>query len=161
MGANMTLILAGLTMGLCGTAAMDLWALVLRRLFGQPLANWARVGRWVAHLRQRVFHEDFDHVPPVEGELALGWAFHYAVGMAYGVIFALIVGRDWLAAPSFAPAWIFGIVTIAGGWCLLQPATGAGWAASRTPDPARARVLGLLAHTVFALGLWFAALLLL
>lgn len=155
----MGVILAGVLMGLGGTAAMDLWALVLKRLFGQPMANWARVGRWVAHLRERVFHEDFDRVAPVEGELALGWAFHYAVGVVYGVVFAVLAGRDWIAEPTFVPVWIFGIVTIAAGWFLLQPATGAGWAASRTPSPARTRVLGLLGHTVFAVGMWGVALL--
>jgi hypothetical protein len=157
----MSLIYAGLVMGFFGTVAMDLWALLLNRLFGQPMANWARVGRWVAHLPERVFHEDFDRVAPVRGELAIGWAFHYAVGLAYGVIFALLAGRDWLAAPGFLPVWLWGIVTIAGGWFLLQPAIGAGWAAARTPDPARTRVTGLVAHTVFALGMWGAALLLL
>lgn len=155
----MGVILAGVWMGLGGTVAMDLWALLLNRLFGQPMANWARIGRWVAHLRAQVFHDDFDTVAPVSGERALGWAFHYAVGVVYGVIFAVLAGRGWLAEPTFLPVWIFGIVTIAAGWFLLQPATGAGWAASRTAEPGKARVLGLLAHTVFALGLWVVALL--
>lgn len=155
----MGVILAGAAMGLGGTLAMDLWALLLNRLFGLPLANWARVGRWVLNLRERVFHDDFDRVAPAQGELAVGWVFHYAVGVVYGVVFAVLAGRDWIAEPSFVPVWVFGILTIAAGWFLLQPAIGAGWAASRTPSPARTRVLGLLAHTVFALGMWVTALL--
>ncbi len=71
-----------------------------------------------------------------------------------GGLLALIMGPGWFAAPTFLPAWIFAIVTIAAGWFLMQPAMGLGWAASATPDPRRARVMGLLAHTAFGVGLW-------
>lgn len=101
-----------------------------------------------------MFHADVAAAKPYAHELALGWAAHYAVGVVYGAIFALIVGEGWIAAPRFLPAWIFGIVTIAAGWFLLQPGMGLGWAASRTANPTRARVFGLMAHTVFALGLY-------
>ena len=77
-----------------------------------------------------------------------------------GIIFILIAGRDWVAAPSFLPLWIFPLLTIAAGWFLLQPGMGAGWAASRTPAPWKARGLGLVAHTVFAVGMWIGAVLL-
>jgi hypothetical protein len=64
-----------------------------------------------------------------------------------------------LAEPTFLPAWIWGIVTIAGGWFLLQPGLGIGWAASKTPNPAKVRLLGLVAHTIFGFGLYATALL--
>ncbi len=34
----------GIVMGLAGTLAMDIWAQVLHRAFGQPLPNWAMPG---------------------------------------------------------------------------------------------------------------------
>lgn len=68
------------------------------------------------------------------------------------------MGPGWFAAPTLLPAWIFGIVTIAFGWFLLQPGMGLGWAASQTPNPTKGRLLGLVAHTVFGLGLWLTAL---
>jgi len=37
---------------------------------------------------------------------------------------------------------------------------GLGWALSRTERPWKGRVMGLVAHSVFALGLWAAGLLL-
>jgi hypothetical protein len=37
---------------------------------------------------------------------------------------------------------------------------GLGWAASRTPNPGMRRLLGLVGHTVFGIGLWATALLL-
>lgn len=156
----MSVITMGIAMGICGTVAMDLWALFLQRLKGQPLPNWGNVGRWAGHLpRGTVFHDDIAMAAPVRGEVALGWAVHYGVGIAYGVIFALMAGPAWFALPLFLPLWVFSLLTIAAGWFLLQPGMGLGWAASRTPSPWRTRYLGLVAHTVFALGMWVPAVL--
>jgi hypothetical protein len=139
---------------------MDIWAEVLSRVPGQGRPNWANVGRWFAHLsRGKLFHDDINRAQAVRGELPLGWAVHYGVGIIYGVIFALIAGASWLAAPGFLPVWIFGIVTIAAGWFLLQPGMGLGWALSKTDAAWSGRVKGLIAHTVFALGMWIVALL--
>ncbi|MCB1333560.1 MAG: DUF2938 domain-containing protein [Roseivivax sp.] len=150
---------AGILMGLGGTLAMDVWALALRAAIGQPLPNWANVGRWSGHLpRGVVFHDDIGLAQSVPGELALGWLVHYGVGVAYGVIFALLAGPSWLAQPSFLPVWLFALVTIAAGWFLLHPGMGLGWALARTANPWRGRVMGLAAHTVFGLGMWAVAL---
>jgi len=149
----------GVLMGLGGTLAMDLWALLLRAFAGMPLPNWGNVGRWSAQVsRGRVFHESITAVAPVAGETGIGWAVHYGVGIVYGVLFLAIVGPDWLDGMPFLPLWVFSILTIAAGWFLLQPGMGLGWAASKTDDPWRARRMGLIAHTVFALGMWVVAL---
>ncbi|MBB3133952.1 hypothetical protein FHS26_001668 [Rhizobium pisi] len=149
----------GLMIGAGATILMDLWAIVLAKVFSQPAANWAPVGRWFWHLgRGKLFHEAIADAEPYEHELALGWISHYAVGILYGVIFAIIMGEAWLAAPTFLPAWIFGIVTVGAGWFLLQPGLGIGWAASKHPTPNKVRCLNLVAHTVFALGLYGTAL---
>lgn len=154
------LIWTGLVMGLGGTLAMDIWSEVLARGFGQPRPAWGRIGRWAAQLPAgRVFHDDIGAVHPVQGEVALGWLVHYSVGLAYGVIFVLLAGPGWLGAPSFLPLWIFALVTIGAGWFLLQPGMGLGWAASRTPNPWKVRGMGLVAHTVFAIGMYAVAVL--
>lgn len=154
------LIIAGLFMGLGGTLAMDIWSEVLARGFNQPRPAWARIGRWAAQLLAgRVFHPDIGAVAEVRGELALGWGVHYAVGLTYGVIFALLAGPGWLDAPRFLPLWIYALVTVGAGWFLLQPGMGLGWAASRTPNPWKVRIMGLVAHTVFGLGMYAVALL--
>lgn len=153
--------IAGILIGLGGTVAMDLWALALNRLAGQPMPNWAMVGRWFGYLpRGVVMHEDIGASAPLEGELRLGWIMHYAVGVAYGVIWVLIAGPDWLAVPSFLPVWIFALLTIAAGWFLLQPGMGLGMGASKTDAPWKGRAMGLLAHTAFGLGMWAVALVL-
>lgn len=148
-------ISTGILMGIGGTLTMDVWAKSLYRVAGQPLPNWAMPGRWLGHVfRGKFFHDDIGAAEPVSGELALGWGLHYGVGIVYGVVFAVWAGAGWLAAPTFLPIWIFALVTIAAGWFVLQPGMGLGWAASKTANPGRARLMGLLAHTMFGLGMW-------
>ena len=98
-------------------------------------------------------------VAPLQSESAAGWAFHYAVGIAYGLLLVVLVGTQWLAAPTFLPAFILSMVTVGAAWFFLQPALGAGWFASRTPRPMKVRALNIAAHAVFALGLYGTALL--
>ncbi|WP_172298405.1 DUF2938 domain-containing protein [Pseudoruegeria sp. HB172150] len=156
----MHVIMTGIVMGLAGTAAMDLWAILLARVAGQPKPNWAMPGRWLGHVfRGKLFHDDIATAEPVAGELRLGWALHYGVGVLYGLVFAVAAGPDWLAAPSFLPVWLYSLATIAAGWFLLQPGMGLGWAAAKTPNPWKVRGMGLVAHTVFGLGMWVGAVL--
>lgn len=157
----MSLVVDGALLGLGATVLLDLSHQAFGRLPGQTLPNWRPVGRWFWNLTDgKVFHAAIADAPPSPNDLAIGWAAHYAVGILYGVIFALIVGPGWIAAPTFLPAWIFAIVTVAAGWFLLQPGMGLGWAASKTPNPAKVRAISLVNHTVFGLGLWLTGLLL-
>ena len=148
-----------IAIGTGATVLMDLWAIFLHKAFGQPRPNWGPVGRWVWHLGDKVFHDDIGNAAPYAQEKALGWGFHYFVGIVYGIILVVLAGAGWLAAPTFLPAFILGIVTVGAGWFLLAPGMGAGWAASKRPNPMQIRALNLVSHTVFALGLWGTALL--
>lgn len=150
----------GVVIGFGATVLMDIWAFALHYLFSEPRPNWAPGGRWFWHLRRgKVFHDDIGTAEPYAHELALGWTGHYVVGILYGVVLAVIAGPAWLANPSFIPAWILGIVTIGAGWFLMQPGMGIGWAASKTPNPGKVRLLNFAAHTVFAIGMYATALL--
>jgi hypothetical protein len=156
----MGLLAKGVVVGIGATVLMDVWAIILWKAFGQARPNWAPVGRWFWHLKNGViFHDDIGKAEPYAHELALGWLSHYAVGILYGVILALIVGDGWFAAPTFLPAWILGVVTVGAGWFLLQPGLGIGVAASKLPNANMVRLLNLVSHTVFALGLFGTALL--
>lgn len=155
------LIWRGALVGAGATILMDIWAVILWKVFGQSAPNWAPVGRWFWHLRRGVvFHDEISRSEPYRHEQALGWISHYAVGIVYGIVLAVFMGGSWLAAPTFLPAWIWGILTVGAGWFLLQPGLGIGWAASKTPNPSKVRALNLISHTVFALGLFGTALLL-
>ncbi|KAA3450783.1 DUF2938 domain-containing protein [Mesorhizobium sp. SARCC-RB16n] len=148
-----------IAIGVGATILMDIWAFFLHKAFGQPRPNWGPVGRWVWHLGDKVFHDDIGDAAPYAHEKALGWAFHYFVGIVSGIILVVLAGAGWLTSPTFLPAFILGIVTVGAGWFLLAPGMGAGWAASKRPNPMQIRALNLVSHTMFALGLWGTALL--
>lgn len=157
----MDIVWRGILIGIGATIVMDLWALLLAAMPGQAHPNWGLVGRWFWHLRHgRIFHDDISTSAPYEHEVALGWIGHYAVGVLYGVIFAIYGGAEWFSDPVFFPVWIFGIMTVSAGWFLLQPGLGIGWAASKLPNARNVRLLNLIAHTFFALGMYGTALLL-
>jgi len=156
MNAN-DMILMLLT-GAGATAATDLWAIVRKRVFGIPLPNLAMVGRWIGHIARGRFHHDaIAAAPPIQAERAIGWITHYAIGMGFALLLPAVWGWEWLRQPSLAPAVIVGIVTVAAPLFVMQPAMGAGIAASRTPRPAAARLQSLITHTVFGVGLYLAA----
>lgn len=159
MHISHTTALAAL-LGIGATAFMDLWLLALSRL-GVPVSSFALIGRWVAHMpRGRFVHDGIAKAVPVRAELALGWATHYVVGIAYAAMFIGLVGVDWLQRPTLLPALAFGVATLAAPWLVMQPAMGAGLAASRTPAPWANRLRSVANHAVFGLGLHLAALVL-
>ncbi|MEP0963510.1 MAG: DUF2938 domain-containing protein [Roseobacter sp.] len=152
------ILVSGILMGVLGTVLMDLWALMLARLADIPAPNWAMVGRWFVHVwRGRVFHAAISSADEVSNERAIGWFFHYGVGIFYGVALAFLMGSAWLSSPTFGAAWLFSLLMVGFGWFLLQPGLGLGWAASKTPQPWKVRGLNLAAHTVFGFGLWLGA----
>ncbi|MEN5081955.1 DUF2938 domain-containing protein [Bosea sp. TWI1241] len=153
-------ILRAIVIGIGATALLDLWALLLNRTLGQPMANWAVIGRWFAYLpRGRFMHDTIAQTPPVANELAIGWTMHYLVGILFAASLLAIWGPGWALAPTLLPALIVGVVTVGCGWFILQPGMGFGIAASRRPNPGQIRLMGLINHVVFGLGLYLTALL--
>lgn len=143
--------------GIGATAFMDLGLALQRRLGVRTLA-FALVGRWVGHLlRGRFAHAAIAQAAPVPGESAWGWVVHYAVGVAFAGVLVAIQGIDWARSPSPLPALALGIATVALPLFVMQPAMGAGFAASRTPTPLKNCVRSLANHTVFGLGLYLSA----
>lgn len=149
-----------MVIGMAATAVLDIWAILLNRLFGFPLPNWALVGRWFAHLSRGQFaHADIGRAEPIANELALGWIAHYLVGIIFAAATLLIGGAGWVKAPTWPLPVIVGLVTVGCGWFILQPGMGAGIAASKKPERARIRTLNILGHIVFGLAMYVAALL--
>lgn len=143
--------------GTGATAVMDLWGVVRQRAFGIPNANYGLVGRWLAWMpRGRFRHERIAATPAVKGETAIGWVAHYAIGIAFAGLLVAFQGPQ----PTLASALTVGVGTVAAPFLVMQPAMGAGIAASRTPRPNAARVQSLVTHAVFGFGLYAAALLL-
>lgn len=152
--------LRAVVIGVGGTVAMDLWALILQRLFGVQPSNWAMVGRWVGHFTNGQFvHNKIADAAPIRGELALGWFVHYLTGITYGVLLLGIWGLDWARRPTLLPALILSLVALVAPFFLLHPGMGLGVAGAKTPNPNATRVRSALNHTVFGLGMYVSALL--
>jgi hypothetical protein len=146
-----------LLMGIGATLAVDMWAILRRRLLSAPTPNYALVGRWFAHMAHGQFrHQSIAGSPCVRGEQWIGWTAHYAIGVAFAALPACIWGDAWIEHPTIGSALIFGLGTAAAPFFLMQPGMGAGIAGSRTPNPAAARIQSLVTHAVFGLGLYAA-----
>src|SRR5262245_38354061 len=52
---GMETILSAVITGIGATVLVDLWAILLTRLFDVPATNWAMVGRWVATCHRDAF----------------------------------------------------------------------------------------------------------
>ena len=151
-------LVGGVLMGVGGAALMDAWALFVRRAFNVRGLDYAMLGRWIGHLpRGRFVHERIAAAGAVRGERPLGWVAHYSIGVAFAFLVLAIWGLDWARSPTLLPALLIGWVTVAAPWLVMQPAMGAGVAASKTPDPVAARLRNLATHTVYGIGLYASA----
>ncbi len=147
--------------GIGATACIDLWALLLRRAFGVRSLDYCLLGRWVLHMPQgRFVHASIAGATVRPHECKVGWAAHYSIGVAFALLFLRLAGDRWLAQPTPVPALVFGAATVVVPFFTMQPAFGLGVAASRTPEPMKARLKSLGTHTVFGAGLYVVTVLL-
>jgi Protein of unknown function (DUF2938) len=157
----MEFVVRALFIGIGATVVMDLWVVFLKRVFGVPALDYRMVGRWLGHCaRGRFMHDKIAAASPARGELVIGWAAHYAIGVIFAGFLLAIWGVEWARRPTLLPPLIIGLVTVAAPFFIMQPAMGVGIAASKTPKPNVARLRSLVTHTVFGLGLYGAAVLL-
>eukprot|EP00439_Symbiodinium_sp_Y106_P089680 s1_g2216.t1 len=160
MDVYLEFFLAATVIGVGATLIMDLWALLLLRVFGIPSLSYAMVGRWIGHLPRGVFvHPNIAAADPMPGESALGWTAHYVIGIIFAGTLIAIWGMSWTVSPTLIPAIVIGLATLAAPFLVLQPGMGAGVAASKTPAPNVARLRSLSAHLSFGVGLYLSALL--
>lgn len=152
-------IFRGITIGIGATLAIDLWALLLRTKFGVHSLDFCLLGRWLLHMPEgRIMHRSVTASSSKPAECAVGWIAHYSIGVAFAVLFVGVMPDTWLQRPTLVPALTYGILTVVVPFFTLQPAFGMGIAASRTANPAVARLRSLGTHAVFGAGLYVAAL---
>ncbi len=159
-GTKMTteILLMIMLTGVGATLCTDLWAIVQKRVLGIPPLNYALVGRWFIGLFDgRFYHAPIMAAPVRRGEKAMGWLLHYAIGVAFAFIPLGLAGIAWYAAPTPLVALLSGWLSLAAPFFVMQPALGFGVAAANTPNPARSRIISLLVHTVYGLGLFVSA----
>ena len=81
------------------------------------------------------------------------------IGVTFANAFIVLAGDNWLQHPTLIPAIAFGVVTVLAPFLIMQPSFGLGFAASKTANPAQARLRSLMNHTAFGAGLYIFGLL--
>ena len=147
--------LSAILIGLGATLTFDLWAMLLKHAFKVMPSNICLVGRWLRYMPEGTFrHSNIASAPHKSAECTVGWIAHYMIGVTFANAFIALVGISWLHRPTLLPAILFGIVTVLAPFFILQPSFGLGLAASKTANPAQARLRSLLNHTAFGIGLY-------
>lgn len=144
--------------GLSATLIMDIWALIMHRVFNIALTNYCFVGRWIRYMPAGTFtHASIAATPKISSECATGWIAHYLTGVTYAFILLIPGSGSWFEQPTLLPALVVGVTTVLIPYFVMQPSFGLGIAASKTPRPAQARLKSLMAHTSFGFGLYLSA----
>ena len=151
-------LISTISIGLGATLTFDLWGLFLKLAFKITPSNICLVGRWLRSMPEGTFqHANIGASPSKSAECAVGWIAHYMTGVMFAFAFVALAGSDWLKHPTPIPAILFGVVTVLAPFFIMQPAFGLGFAASKTSNPAQARLRSLLNHLVFGVGLYLFA----
>jgi hypothetical protein len=157
-GSAEKVAIEAVVVGIIATLATDLW-LWLLQIFGVPPAKWALVGRWVAWMPRGVFvHRPIAATPSIRGELAIGWGFHYLIGIAYAALYLAITRVVLASGPTLISALMFALALLVVPWFVMQPALGLGFFAARTPHPGVARTISISGHAAFGIGLYLGTL---
>lgn len=148
------MFLHALLIGILATFIADILALTAKKLFNIPSLDYAWVGRWFLYMKQGKFtHTNIIQSKPLLGEKLFGWSMHYAIGSAIALIMLWLFQIGLIPLNPYLYAFIFGIITVAFPFFIMQPAFGFGTAASKTPAPKIARFRSFLAHLYFGIGL--------
>jgi len=159
MSIDANYVLGAIVIGIGATLVMDLWNLFLKRAFSIPSLNLCLLGRWLRHMPRGTFrHASITAAPQKPFECQVGWIAHYTIGVVFALVLVVLTSGDWLARPTLPLALLYGLVTVAFPFFIMQPALGLGVASSRTPKPVKARLKSLVTHTIFGVGLYISAL---
>ncbi|WP_431479976.1 DUF2938 family protein [Pseudomonas simiae] len=152
-------MLRSVVIGVGATAIYDVWGRFVAFILALPNPNWAMPGRWFSYMAKGQFiHVDISAAAEMPAENAVGWTMHYLVGIIYAAILIAIWGMDWARRPTLLPALIVGFVTILAGWFLMSPAMGGGIASANMPNSTYVRMIQLVGHGIFGIGLYLIAL---
>jgi len=154
----------GVIVGILATVTMDVVAVMAVRFDiagrGPRRTGPDLVGRWIGYLLRGKFrHTDILQTPPLRGELVLGLAAHYSIGIVLTLVYlGLLVMAH--ARPTALSAIVYGTATTVLPWFLMFPSQGMGWLGWDAPGDAHLARASLFNHIIFGLGiaLWMAVL---
>jgi hypothetical protein len=150
-------VIVGLIVGVLATVTMDVVAVIAPRLGiagrGPRRTGPNLIGRWIGYLlRGRFRHTDILQAPPLRGELVLGLAAHYLIGIMLTLMYlGLVVVAH--ARPTALSAILYGTATTVLPWFLMFPSQGMGWLGWDAPDDAHLARASLFNHIIFGLGI--------
>jgi hypothetical protein len=148
-------LLSAVLMGLGATLTFDLWGVFLKQAFKVTPSNICLVGRWLRYMPAGTFtHSNILSAPQKSAECTVVWIAHYLIGTTFASVFVAIGDSSWLQHPTPLPAIVFGVATVLAPFCILQPALGFGFAASKSSHPTQARLRSLMNHMAFGVGLY-------
>jgi hypothetical protein len=156
--------IVGVIVGILATITMDVVAVIALR-FGIAGRGPRRtgpdlIGRWIGYLLRGKFrHTDILEAPSLRGELLLGLAAHYSIGIVLTLVYlSLLVAAH--ATPTAPGAVLYGTATTVFPWFLMFPSQGFGWLGWDTPGNAHLTRASLFNHIIFGVGiaLWVAVL---
>jgi hypothetical protein len=160
MDKSVLLFTSAILMGLGATLTFDLWGVLLKLAFKIMPSNLCLVGRWLLYMPDGTFmHTNIRSAPRKSAECIVGWIAHYIIGINFAIAFVALAGNKWVQHPTLIPAIFFGVFTVTAPFFIMQPASGLGFAASKTPNPTGARLRSLMNHTAFGIGLYIFGLL--
>src|SRR4029077_5542962 len=118
--------IVGLIVGILATVTMDAVAVIALRL---GIAGRAPrrtgpdlIGRWIGYLLQGKFkHTDILQTPPFRGELLLGFAAHYSIGIVLTLVYLGLFAVAH-ATPTPLSAIFYGTATTVFPWFVMFPA---------------------------------------
>ncbi len=141
--------------GFGATLTFDAGSLFLKHVFKIAPSNICLVGRWLRYMPEGIFtHSNISATQRKSAECVVGWMAHYSIGVMFALTFIALMGDNWLRHPTPMPAILFGVVTVLAPFFIMQPVFGLGVAASKTPNPAQARLRSLMNHLAFGVGLY-------
>jgi hypothetical protein len=156
------LFMVGVIVGILSTVTMDAVAVIALRLGiagrGPRRTGPDLIGRWIGYLLQGKFrHTDILQTPPLRGELLLGFAAHYSIGIVLTLVYLGLLAVAH-ARPTALSAAIYGTATTVLPWFVMFPSQGMGWLGRDAPGDVHLPRASLFNHIVFGLGiaLWTA-----
>ena len=95
----------GLIVGILATVTMDVVAVIALRLGiagrGPRRTGPDLIGRWIGYVLQGKFrHTDILQAPPLRGEILLGLAAHYSIGIVLTLVYLGLLWRTRRRPPS-------------------------------------------------------------
>ena len=149
------IFLQGIISGLFATIIFDLYQSSLKYAYDIEKPKWNLLGRYFLGYKENKFiRKNLIEDEEIENELLWGYIFHYIIGLIYGIVF-VILNFLLFDYPSIFLAYIFGFITVIGGWCFLMPfAYNLGFFASKSENRAKILAQNLIAHFVFGTGLF-------